>query len=105
MPPFGTVSVHGNTSVMGHCMQVHVLTESMLDPQLTTAVGMTTTYGELYLGSSWVPICLHNLSTHSIKIPTKTVVGKVIPANQVPQMVLLIGTLGESISNPQNGWF
>ena len=25
IPPFGTVSIHGNTSVRGHCMQVHML--------------------------------------------------------------------------------
>ena len=56
IPPFGTVSVHRNTSVRGHCMQVHVLTEPMPGPQLSTAVVPTATYGELHLESSWVPI-------------------------------------------------
>ena len=27
IPPFGTVSVHSNSSVKGHCMWVHILTE------------------------------------------------------------------------------
>ena len=32
IPPFGTVSVHGNTSIRGHCMWVHVLAEPMPGP-------------------------------------------------------------------------
>ena len=104
IPPFGTIGVHGNTSVRGHCMEVHVLMEPMPSPQLLTAVVPTVTYGELHLGSSWVPICLCNLSAHSIKIPTMTVVGQVIPPNQALPVVLPMGTSEESNSNPQKGW-
>ena len=71
IPPFGTVSVHGNTNVRGHCMWVHVLGEPMPGPRLPTTVVLTVTYGELHLGSSWVPICLCNLSAWSVKIPTQ----------------------------------
>ena len=85
-------------------MQVHMLTEPMPGPHWPTAVVQTVTYIELHLGSLRVPICLHNLGTHSIKIPTKTVVGQVMPANQVPLMVLPIGTSEESNNNPQKGW-
>ena len=85
-------------------MWVHVLMEPMPGPQLPTAVVPTVTYRELHLGSSQVPICLCNLSAHSIKIPTKTVVGQVMPANQVPLVVLPTGTSEESNSNPQKGW-
>ena len=81
-----------------------MLAEPMPGPQLPTAVVPTVTYRELQLGSSWVPICLHNLSTHSIKIPTKTLVGQVMSANQVPLVVLPTGISGESISNPHKGW-
>ena len=49
--PFGMVNVHASTSVKGHCMQVHVLTELMPGPQLPAAVVPTATYGELYPGS------------------------------------------------------
>ena len=72
IPPFSTISVHSHTSVKGHCMLVHVLTEPMPGPQLPTAVVLTVTYGELHPGSSEVPISVHNMSTHSIKIPQKT---------------------------------
>ena len=104
IPPFGTVSVHGNTSVRGHCVQVHVVTELMPCPQLPTAVVPTVTYVELHLGSSWVSICLCNLSAHSIEIPTRTVVDQVVPANQVPPVVLPTGNSEESNSNPQKEW-
>ena len=100
IPPFSTVSVHGNIGVRGHCMSVHVLAEPMADPKLPTTMGLTVTYGELHPESSWVPICLCNLSANSVKIPTKMVVGLVMPANQVPLETLLTVKLEESISNP-----
>ena len=85
-------------------MWVHMLMEPMPGPELPTAVGLTMTYRELHPGSSWVPICLHNLSAYSIKIPAKTVVGQVNPANQVLLAVLLTGTSEKSNSNTQKGW-
>ena len=39
LPPFGIVSVHGNTTVRGHCIWVHVLTELTPGPQLHTGSG------------------------------------------------------------------
>ena len=79
-----TVSVHASTSVKGHCMWVHVLMELMPGPQLPAAVVPTMTYGELLPGSSRVPICLHNMSAHTMEISTKAVVGQIVPANNVP---------------------
>ena len=104
IPPFGTVKCTWHNTVMGHCMWVHVLAEQMPGPKLPTVVVPTVTYAELHLGSSQVLICLHNLSVHSIEIPTKMVVGQVMPANQVPLVVLLTGALEESISNCHKEW-
>ena len=84
-------------------MQVNMLTEPMPSPQLPTAVVLTATYGELHLESLRVPICLCNLGAHSLEIPAKTVVGQVVPANQVPLAVLLTRTSEESDGNPQKG--
>ena len=61
---FSTINVQANTSVRGHGMRVHVLTELALSPQLPTAVVPTATYGELCPGSSrvqsactiWAPV-------------------------------------------------
>ena len=103
-PHFSTVSVHANSSVKGHCMQVHVLTELTPGPQLPATVVLTAPYGELHPGSSRVPICLHNLSGHTVAIPTKAVVGQVVPANQVPPVVHLTRTSKESNHKPQKGW-
>ena len=53
--PFSTVNVQANSSVRGHFMQVHVLTELATGPHLPVAVVPTATYAELYPGSSRVP--------------------------------------------------
>ena len=87
IPPFSTINVWANTSVKGHCMQVHVLTELVLGPQLPAAVVPTATYRELYPGSSRVPVCLHNLSACAVEVPAKTIIGQIVPANQVPPVV------------------
>ena len=103
IPPFSTVSVHTNSGIKGCCMCVHVLTEPMPGPQLPAAVVPVVTYRELHLGSSRVPICLHNLSTHTMEIPTKTVFGQVAPANQVPLVVHPMRTIEESNHKTQKG--
>ena len=51
-----------------------------------------------------MPIGLRNLGACPIVLPTKVVVGKVALANQVPPVVLPMGTLGESTSGPQKDW-
>ena len=95
IPPFGTVNVQASTSVKGHSMWVHVLTEPMQGAQLPATVVPTATCGELHPGSSRVPVCLCNLSAHVVEIPTKAMVGQVIPANQVPLVVHPIRTTNE----------
>ena len=85
-------------------MQVHVLMEPMLGPQLPAVVVPTATYRELHLGSSRVPICLHNLSVHTMEIPTKAVVGQVAPVNQVPPVVHPTRISKESNHKPHKGW-
>ena len=104
IPPFHMVNVRANASVKGHCMKVHVLTEPALSPQLPAAVVPIATYGELHPGSSRVPVCLHNLSTHAMEIPAKTVVGQVIPANQVPLVVHPTRTAKETTNKASKGW-
>ena len=103
IPPFDTVSLHSNMSVRGHCMWVHMQTGPTTGVQLPTSVVPTVTYGELYLGSSWVPIYLWNVSTHPVEIPAKAVVGQVMPDNQVLPVVLLEGTLG-AILKKDGSW-
>ena len=79
-------------------MKVHVLMEPALGPQLPAAVVPIATYGELHPGSSRVPVCLYNISTCAMEIPAKTVVGQVIPANQVPWVVHPTRTAKETIT-------
>ena len=85
-------------------MWVHVLLELILGPQLPAAVVLTVTYGELHPGSSRVPICLHNMSTHTIEIPIRAMVKQVVPANQLPLVVHPTRTTKESHNKSQKGW-
>ena len=85
-------------------MKVHVLMEPALGPQLPAAVVPIATYGELHPGSSRVPVCLHNLSTHAMEIPAKTVVGQGIPANQIPLVVHPTRTTKETVTKTPKGW-
>ena len=82
-------------------MKVHVLTEPALGPQLPAAVVSIATYGELYPGSSRVPICLCNMSLCPVEVPAKMKVGQVTPANQVPPVVHLTRTAAETSTEPQ----
>ena len=59
------------------------------------------TYGELHLGSSWVFICLQNVSIHPVEIPSKAVAGQVMPANQVLPVVLPEETLMDPPATPK----
>ena len=104
IPPFQTVNIKANAGVKGHCMKVHVLMEPALGPQLPAAVVPIATYGELHPGSSRVPVCLCNMSTHAIEIPAKTVVGQVIPANQIPPVVHPTRTAKETAAKVPKGW-
>ena len=103
-PPFQTINIKANAGVKGHCMKVHVLMEPAPGPQLPAAVVPIATYGELYPGSLRVPVCLHNMSTHAMEIPAKTVVGQVIPANQVPLVVHLTRIATETTTKAPKGW-
>ena len=71
IPLFSTVSVHANSSVKGHCMQVHVLMELMPGPQLPAVVVPTVTYRELHPGSSrYLSVCT-TWATVSWKFPQR----------------------------------
>ena len=104
IPPFQTINIKANAGVKGHCMKVHVLMEPALGPQLPAAVVLIATYGELHPGSLRVPVCLHNMSTCAVEIPAKTVVGQVIPANQVPLVLHLTRTAKETTTKAPKGW-
>ena len=104
IPPFQTLTLKGNAGIKGHCMKVHVLTEPTLGPQLPAAMVPIATYGELHPGSSRVPICLHNMSSCTVKILAKTVVGQVMPTNQVPPVVHPTRTAAETGTKSCKGW-
>ena len=48
IPQSGTVGIHGDTGVLGHCKWVHVLAEPAGDPKLPASMEPTATYRELH---------------------------------------------------------
>ena len=50
IPPFSTINIWTNTSVKGHCMQVHVLTELVLGPPVASSSG---THSYLWGTTPW----------------------------------------------------
>ena len=104
IPPLQTINIKANAAVKGHCMKVHVLTELALGPQLPAAVVPIATYGELHPGSLRVPVCLCNMNACAVEIPAKTVVGQLIPANQVPPVVHPTRTAKKTVTKVPKGW-
>ena len=85
-------------------MQLHILMELVLGPQLPVAVVPTATCGELHPGSSRVPVCLCNLSTCAMEEPAKTIIGQIVPTNQVPPVVQPTRTATETKYLAQKVW-
>ena len=101
IPLFQTMTLKGNAGVKGHCMKVHVLMEPALGPQLPAAV---VPIGELHPGSSRIPICLCNMSSCAVEVPAKTMVGQVMPTNQVPPVVHPTRATAETNTKSPKGW-
>ena len=78
--------------------------EPVLGPQLPAAVVPTATYGEQHPGASRVPVCLCNLSASAMDVPTKIIIGQIVPANQVPLVVHPTRTATETKYPAQKGW-
>ena len=53
---------------------------------------------------NYVPVCLHNLSVHAVEIPIKTIVGQVVPVNQVSLVVHPTRTAEETNNQASKGW-
>ena len=71
---------------------------------VASSSGTESNLQELHLASSRVPICLHNLSSHTVEIPTRAMVGQFVLANQVPPVVHPTITTEESHNKSQKGW-
>ena len=79
--------------------------EPVPGPQLPATVVLMVTYGELHPRSSRVPICLCNLSSHTMGYSHKcSWLDRLSHANQVPLVVHPTRTPEESNPEPQKGW-
>ena len=76
LPPFSTTIVKGNTMLQSHGMQLNLTAEPYKGPQLPSGVQCAPTYCTLEPGSSRVTIGLRNISSWSITVPSRVVVGQ-----------------------------
>ena len=81
--PLEQTEVWGYTKVIGHSKRVVVCTEAE-DLLLQGQVISVNTKSELLPHSSKAKVLLRNLTSKSIKIPAKTIIGEVTPYNVVP---------------------
>ena len=76
LQPFSTTIVKGSTQLQSHGMQLNLIAELSKGTHLPSGVQCAPTYCTLEPGSSRVAIGLRNLSSWSITIPSRVVVGQ-----------------------------
>ena len=81
-----TQDVKGATRVIVHTKRVKVIAEP-LGELIANGVVMPSTYGELKPELGRVGICLPNHTVREIRIPTKSILGQVQAANEVPDLL------------------
>ena len=82
LPPFYTSIVKGHIKLQSHDMQLNLIAESSKGTQLPSGVQCAPTYCTLEPGSSRAAIGLRNISSWSITVPSRVVVG------QLPQATI-----------------
>ena len=86
LPPFSTTIIKGSTKLWSHGMRLNLIAESSTSTHLPPSVQCAPTYCILEPGSNRVAVGLKNISSRSITIPSRTVVGQLQQAKMVPKI-------------------
>ena len=86
LPPFSTTIIKGSTKLRSHGMRLNLIAESSKSTHLPPSVQCAPTYCTLEPGSNRVAVGLRNISSKSITIPSKAVVGPLQQAKMVPKI-------------------
>ena len=84
LPPFSTTTIRGCTKLRSHGMRLNLIAEPSNCAQLPTSVQCTPTYCTLEPGSNRVSVGVKNVSSRTITIPSRVVVGRLQQARMVP---------------------
>ena len=76
LPPFSTTFIKGSTKLRSHGMRLNLIAESSTSTHLPPRVQCAPTYCTLEPGSNRVAVGLKNISSRTIKIPSRTLVGQ-----------------------------
>ena len=85
LPPFSITIIKGSTMLRCHGMRLNLIAESSTSTHLPPSVQCAPTYCILEPGSNRVAVGLKNVSSKSITIPSRTVVGQLQQAKMVPK--------------------
>ena len=86
LPPFSTTIIKGSTKLSSHGMRLNLIAESSTSTHLPPNVQCTPIYCTLEPGSNRVAVGLRNISSRTIKIPSRTVVGQLQQDKMVPKI-------------------
>ena len=86
LPPFSTSIIKGSTKLRSHGMRLNLIAEPSKSMHLPSSVQCTPTYCTLEPGSNRVAVGLRNISSKSITIQSRAVVGQLQQAKMVPNI-------------------
>ena len=86
LPPFSTAILKGSTKLKSHGVRINLIAESSTSTHLPPSVQCAPTYCILDPSSNRVAVGLKNISSRSITIPSRTVVGQVQQAKMVSKI-------------------
>ena len=85
LPPFSTTIIKGSTKLGSHGTRLNLIAESSKSMHLPPNVQCAPTYCTLEPGSNRVAVGLRNISSKSITIPSRAIVGHLQQAKMVPK--------------------
>ena len=86
LPSFSTTIIKGSTKLRNHGIRLNLIAQFSKTTHLPSSVHCAPTYCTLEPGSNRVSVGLKYISSRTIKIPSRTVVGQLQQAKMVPKI-------------------
>ena len=103
LPPFSTTIINGSTKLRIHCMRLNLIAEPSKSTHLPSSVQCSSTYCTLEPDSNRVAVGLRNISSKSITIPSRAVVGQLQWAKMVPKVQKVQASKEQEKQGPNGG--
>ena len=103
LPSFSTTIIKGSTKLRDYGMRLNLIAESSKSTHLPPSMQCTPTYCTLEPGSNRVAVGLRNISSKSITIPSRIVVGQLQQAKMVTKSQKVQASTKEQDKQGPNG--